>query len=124
MKALLVEPMEPPRAVEISDDLATYQQLVGGLIQFVYPFPEDNVGLVCNDEGKLLHLPPNRFLRTESGVPYDVICGTFVVVGLEADHCCSLTEEQLTHYHALYSREMLLPFPKQPERGGKNHEAR
>lgn len=58
------------------------------------------------------------------GVPYDVICGTFVVVGLEADHCCSLTEEQLTRYHALYSREMLLPCPKQPERGGKTHEAR
>ena len=37
---------------------------------------------VCNEEGKMLGLPMNRALTDESGVPYDIVCGTFFVVGI------------------------------------------
>ena len=32
---------------------------------------------VCNDEGKLLGLTPNRLLKDAKGEPYDMVCGTF-----------------------------------------------
>lgn len=46
-----------------------------------YPF-EDPVAIVYNDDGKLMGLPLNRALRDESGEAYDVVAGTFLVVGL------------------------------------------
>ena len=64
--------------------LAALQQAVGGLIQVIYPF-EDNVAIVCNDEGKLLGLPANRALRTDDGEIYDILVGSFLVVGLGGD---------------------------------------
>ena len=49
---------EPPRLLELdAPDYRTYQQLVGGLIEFV-DLPHGGT-LCCNDEGKLYGLPPN-----------------------------------------------------------------
>ena len=49
------------------------------------PIPSaDPVGLVCNDEGKLIGLELNRGLRDEHGEIYDIMAGTFLVVGLSA----------------------------------------
>ena len=87
MKILVVEPMKRPYVQEIDGSLESMQKLVGGTIQAVYPFPEDAVALICNDEGKLLNLPYNRFLYDEQKQPYDVICGTFFVGKLQIpDH--------------------------------------
>ena len=61
MKVLVVEPNRTPYPAEITDGLKGMQQIVGGLIDAVYPFAEP-VALVCNDEGKLLGLPLNRAL--------------------------------------------------------------
>ena len=47
MKILLVEPNLDPRIIEIGGSLAAMQNLVGGLIQAIYPF-EDRVALICN----------------------------------------------------------------------------
>ena len=52
---------------------------------------------VCNDEGKLEGLPLNRTLGD-----YDVIAGTFFVVGLTEDDFCSLIPEQVKRYEDLY----------------------
>ena len=46
---------------------------------------------VCNEEGKLEGLPLNRALRDEDGDIYDVVAGTFMVVGLTDDSFGSLT---------------------------------
>ena len=70
---------------------------------------------VCNDEGKLLGLPWNRTLTNDHGVPYDIVCGTFFVVGLKEDDFASLTEQQIERYKDKYSHEMILSVPKQPE---------
>lgn len=51
-----------PEVLEIADTLEAMQQIVGGSIQILYPY-EDEVALVCHDEGKLLNLPFNRVLR-------------------------------------------------------------
>lgn len=69
---------------EIDPGLHSLQAEVGGDIAASYPF-SDPVGLVCNDEGKLIGLELNRGLRDEHGEIYDVMAGTFLVVGLSED---------------------------------------
>ena len=76
MRVLIVEPGKAPYEREIGASLADMQAVVGGTIQAVYPF-EEPVALVCNDEGKLLGMTPNRALYMEN-IPYDVIAGTFL----------------------------------------------
>ncbi len=53
---------------------------------------------VCNDEGKLIGLELNRGLRDEHGEIYDVMAGTFLVVGLGEESFTSLTPEQVQKY--------------------------
>ena len=101
---IVVEPNKPAYAKEIKSDLESLQHEVGGLIQALYPFADD-VAIICNDEGKLHNLPPNRPLYDEeSGDIYDVICGTFLVVGLTEDDFGSLSEEQIEKYLVKYSQ--------------------
>ena len=89
---------------EIKDDLESLQAVVGGLIQPLYPF-RDNVALVCNDEGKMLGMPLNRALRDpKTGEIWDVIAGTFFIVGTERNEFVSLTDAQIRKYSALYQR--------------------
>ena len=114
MKILVVEPMKTPTVQEIDGSLRSMQELVGGTIQAVYPF-DDPVALVCNDEGKLLGLPWNRALTDDHGVPYDIVCGTFFVVGIGDENFTSLTEQQIEKYKNKYSHEMILSIPKQPQ---------
>ena len=106
MKVLVAEPMKPCQVREISglDDM---RAIVGGHIQAVYPF-QDNVALVCNEEGKNLGLPYNRPLTDDLGIPYDIICGTFFLAGLGAEDFVSLTEEQIHRYKELYDNMAVL----------------
>ena len=77
------------------------QHAVDGDIEAVYPF-EDSVGVICNEEGKLRGLPANRALRDEDGHIYDVIAGSFLVVGLGEEDFCSLSAEQIDKFEALF----------------------
>ena len=52
MNVLVVEPGYAPYEKEING-LQEMQEVVGGLIQAIYPFQEP-VAVVCNDEGLLL----------------------------------------------------------------------
>ena len=104
MKILLVEPEKAPERIEISGDLKSMQEIVGGSIQAIYPFDEP-IALICNEEGKLDGLPLNRSLRDEDGKIYDVITGTFLLCGAppEEESFTSLTECQFqdleTRFH-------------------------
>ena len=66
---------------------------------------------VCHGEGKLLGLPMNRALTDESGVPYDIVCGTFFVVGIGDEDFTSLTEQQIEKYRKKYANEMVFSVP-------------
>ncbi|WP_294454089.1 DUF5688 family protein [uncultured Allofournierella sp.] len=101
IKVLLVEPEERPRVVEIGTGLEDLQHAVGGDIEVVYPF-EDRVGLIVNEEGKLIGLPLNRALRDENNELYDIIAGPFLVAGLTEDNFGSLTEEQIGKFEGLF----------------------
>ena len=101
IKVLLVEPEERPRVVEIGTGLEDLQHAVGGDIEVVYPF-EDRVGLIVNEEGKLIGLPLNRALRDENNEVYDIIAGSFLVAGLTEDNFGSLTKEQIGKFEGLF----------------------
>lgn len=94
---LVVEPGKEPYVKEIDSGLESLQHEVGGCIEAIYPY-EDPVALVCNEEGKLEGLPLNRALRDEDGDIYDVVAGTFMVVGLTDDSFGSLTVEQMQKF--------------------------
>lgn len=102
MKVIKVEPHRAPYIKEIEGSLSSLQSEVEGYIECLYPF-EDEVGLVCNEEGKLLGLDMNRALKDEDGI-YDIICGNFLVVGLTEDDFGSLSEEQIEKYTKYYSK--------------------
>ncbi len=99
--ALLVKPGEFPRQVQISTELKALQQAVGGYIEFTYPF-DDDVGIICNEEGKLSGLPLNRAMRDEDGRMYDIIAGDFLVVGLRSGGFDSLSPKLMEKYERLF----------------------
>ena len=110
MKILQIEPSRAPVVAEIDGSLEAMQEVVGGLIQALFPF-DDPVALIANDDGKLLGLPANRALRDETGKPYDILCGTFFLCGAPAnyDHFTGLTDEQVEKYRAMFQHpEMFL----------------
>ena len=83
LRVILCRPGETAEIVVIEDDLESMQELVGGLIEPYDPFYSEtdpryeNVILVCNEEGKLMQLPPNRAIVDEDGRVMDVIRGPF-----------------------------------------------
>ena len=99
IKVLIVKPGQAPYAAEIPSTLESLQSQVGGLIQALYL---QDAAIICNDEGKLIGLPLNRPLFDEDGNIYDVIAGTFLVVGLTEDDFGSLTEEQIQRYTDMF----------------------
>ena len=91
---LVVEPGKRPYTKKIEPGLKSLQREVGGHIEAVYPFPEP-VAIVCRETGKLDGCPLNRALRDEDGAIYDIIAGTFLVVGLTEEDFGSLSPERL-----------------------------
>lgn len=100
---LLVEPMALPQVVELDNTLKAMQQTVGGDIEAVYPF-DDRVVLVCNEEGKLMGLQPNRGLYNSAGQLQDTIVGSFFLCGDGEENFASLTPAQLEKYTALFAQ--------------------
>lgn len=98
---LVVEPERKPYTKIIDNTLESLQREVGGYIQAIYPF-EDEVAIICDEESKINNKPLNRSLRDSSGEIYDIIAGTFLVVGLTEDNFGSLSDEQLKEYSRFF----------------------
>ncbi len=91
IKVVMVEPLKRPYVAEIENSLAGMQLVVNGYIEVITL--EENVILVCNEEGKLLDLPYNRSLGN------DILVGTFFVAGSnDAGDFSSLAEDKLRQY--------------------------
>ncbi len=91
---------------EIKNTLEAKQIIVGGLIEMVVPANHiDDAVLICNDEGKLLNMEPNRVLRMADGTAYDIICGPMIVIRapFDSDDFESLTDSQIDYYSQLYA---------------------
>jgi len=64
---------------------------------------DDNVSLICNEEGKLDGLPLNR------DIGYDIIAGPFIIAGddFENGDFISLTEAQIEKYKKRFGKESI-----------------
>ena len=85
---------ERAKVVEIEDKLEAMQELVGGLIQEYMPW-EDEVALICNEEGKMTGLPLNRGIKDEDGHLQDIIAGDFFIcyAPIESERFLSMPSE-------------------------------
>ena len=100
------------------------QAEVDGTVQAIYPY-DDPVALVCNDEGKLMGMELNRGLRDDTGSLYDIVAGTFLVVGLGEEDFASLSPELIQKYTERFrmpelfvprdGKLVVLPIPEQTQ---------
>ena len=82
MKAIVIKPGKFARIEDIDPTYSTLRSLVGGNIEMTYPFEDEYLAVISNEESKLLDLPPNRATRRTDGTVADIYCGTMVVVAL------------------------------------------
>ena len=104
MKVLRVRPKHYPEVIDIDCSLESLQKEVEGPIQAVYP-RDDEVALICNEEGKLYDdcmEKLNRTLDGPYGIPIDIIVGTFLIVGLTEDDFGELLPEFVEKYEKMF----------------------
>lgn len=70
---------------DIEDSLKEMQKLVGGYIETLTVAPD--LVVVCNEEGKLRGLKPNRWCKG------DVICGNFFICGIRDGEMCNFDKK-------------------------------
>ena len=122
IKLVLLEPGKLARAAEIDASLAGMQRVVGGLIEPFYPF-EEQVCIVCNEEGKINGMRPNRSVKNEDGVMIDFIFGPAFICDCRGESFDSLSDEQLARYtkmfrypeHLARVNDTLLGIPYRPQ---------
>ena len=98
---LLVEPGKYPRMVSIDSGLESLHMAVDGDIEAVYYF-EDPVALICNENGKIEGLRPNRAIRDEDGEMVDIICGKFLITGLGEEDFASLPKDMQEKFEKMF----------------------
>ena len=99
IKVLLIEPYKYSKVIEIGDDLDDMQATVGGPIEEYMPF-DDDVAIVCNEEGKILGEDLNRAIYDNDGRILDIIAGKFFIcyAPLESEKFLSLPDDMLKKY--------------------------
>lgn len=89
LKILIVKPGKQPEVATIDGSLHSMQTIVGGYIQEI--MIERDIALICNEEGRLRGLQPNRL------VDGNMIVGTFFLANDNnfGENYSSLTDEQI-----------------------------
>ena len=97
IRVLKVAPLARPSVCYLENELSSLQKAVSigadyvGLIEIIDL--DEEACLLCNEEGKLIGLMPNRRIKD------DIICGVFYVTGQDrAGNLISLSEDQIRHY--------------------------
>ena len=98
MRVVLVEPKKKAVVKSINGSLESMQKIVGGYIEAFYFDSHGEVAIICNDEGKINGMKPNRAMYDDENNMYDIVYGQFIIVGLGEDDFCSLTKEQAHKY--------------------------
>lgn len=103
IKGLLVEPYKLPYEINIENTLEEKQKLVGGYIECAYLMDDDEVVLICNEEGKMLGMDLNR------DIGHDIIAGPFLILGDNQDSGDfeSLTEKQIDKYKKVFDEQSI-----------------
>jgi len=98
---LMVEPGKTPVVTTIKNDLDSLQKAVSigadhqGLIEIIGI--DDNVCILCNEEGKIIGLEPNRRFYN------DILCGVFYITGEDDEgNLASLSSDMQAKYSKLF----------------------
>ena len=106
LKVLRIMPGKAPEEVEIDSGLSALQEQVGGYIEQICAF-EDEVAVICNEEGKLDRLPLNRAIYDpDTGEMVDIIAGTMLIVYApsERDSYQSMPPELMEKYKEQFKK--------------------
>ena len=100
MKVIIIKPFTNPYVANIKGDLESMQKIVGGYIEAVYPFGDPEIALICNEEGKLEGLTPNRFLLDRNSGICDFICGDFFLCSapFDSENFESMPDDMIQKY--------------------------
>lgn len=98
IRVLKVEPGAVPEVVTLPNTLEAFQAGVGGYIETLGL--DYGVFLICNEEGKLIDLPANRQVGS------DTIAGTFFVTGETDGEFCSLPDTEIAHYMEQFAQPL------------------
>lgn len=108
IKVLMVAPGEHPVTVSLENELEALQKAVSigaeytGLIELVGLEP--GISILCNEEGKLIGLAPNRRFGQ------DILCGVFYVVGEDDEgNLASLSDFHTQKYKELFWEPEAIP---------------
>lgn len=124
INVIYVEPGKKARIIEMENKYSEMKKLVGGHIEQYMPF-EDDVAIICNEEGKINGMPLNRAVFLEYGQLDDIIAGPFFItyVALESEKYLSLPKELEEKYIEKFklpeefykTTEGILSVPYEPE---------
>lgn len=102
MKIIVVRCNENPVLRNVPHSLAIFQQIVGGKIEVVEPFP-DNVVLVCDESGRINGKPINRVIDDSMD-----ICGDFFLCGHNGEGLSDFPEDLIEWYMARFKLPSLV----------------
>ncbi len=96
---LLVEAGKYPKPIEIENTLEAMQEVVGGDIEEYMPF-DDEVAIICNEEGKMNGSELNRAVYSKDKQILDVIAGKFFVAyaPFESESFLSMPKDLMKKY--------------------------
>ena len=94
---VMLEPGKVARTAVIGSSLEDLQKAVGGCIEAFYPF-EEEVCIVCNDEGKMNGMSPCRAVYGEDGKMMDIIFGPCFICDCSGENFGSLNQDQIKRY--------------------------
>lgn len=109
MRVVICEPGKSARIAMIKPGLESLQSVVGGYIEPYYPFEED-VCIVCNEEGKINGMALNRAIYVEkqpTEMSYSELCRQFREAESRGEHLSGLivfTEDSFTDHYSEESR--------------------
>ena len=102
IRVLMIAPGKEPDIVTLDNNLDALQKAVSidapsqGLIEII-TLDKKNC-ILCNEEGKLIGLEPNRRLG------YDIICGVFYICGQSKDgELRSLSEDRIRFWSHVFA---------------------
>ena len=105
MKSIVIKPGKFARVTDLDLSYHSLRSLVGGYIEMTYPFPDEELAVIGNEEAKLLDLAPNRAIRRADGTVIDIYCGVMIVVALAPEgEYRSLTIEEVNQVMAVWER--------------------
>ena len=99
ISVILVEPGRYPKLIEIEDTLEAMQETVGGYIEEYMPF-DDEVAIVCNEEGKMNGAELNRAIYSNDKGILDIIAGKFFIAytPIESESFLSMPKDLMKKY--------------------------